>query len=516
MKDDDETVPLLGPGESRTGLRFPLQPPSIPDNIFPSGAPTIREEDDFFAVQRSDFAFVDCRVHDAMPTSAINDRQVTFNIRAFDGPQFLFLNEAVLVMDAKLVDKDGNVPANDASIAPIHMFPTTMFRDVRLYLNDTEVSNSEDGAYPMRAWIETTLNYSREQMTTNQERFAVPMPHYEYTYQHTKKSDTEKNTPKEVILSRSFFGSFFPHATEKDDDGKPKKIFKYYDVPMRYFGRVLTNFSNCQRPIIPGVGVRVEMSFARPEFYLITDSETNLTDKRYHIQVDSVVLAVPYRQMNMEMYYNLGVHLTKNPVLYPMKRMSMKKFTLTKGQQNFTFNDLATGAKKPDRILLAFTPEKWWENVGTHHPLQSTSVFQTDAEDEPDKTGATTASMTAARLTVNALRVDPINSKNWNQLVLGGYHQLIRNLGLETVYDRAIGFTYQQYARRNFYLLFDLTQSGRAFDSSVRYATREGQLRLEVDFDKALPTTVNMFALAEFNASVKIDKNRNITYNFVT
>ena len=105
---DDETTPLLGPGESRTGLRFPLQPPALPDNIFPSGAPTIREEDDFFAVQRSDFAFVDCRVYDAMPSGSINvDRQVTFNIRAFDGPQFLFLNEATLVMDVKLTDKDG-------------------------------------------------------------------------------------------------------------------------------------------------------------------------------------------------------------------------------------------------------------------------------------------------------------------------------------------------------------------------------------------------------------------------
>ena len=215
----------------------------------------------------------------------------------------------------------------------------------------------------------------------------------------------------------------------------------------------------------------------------------------------------------MELYYKLGTSLTKEPVLYPMKRMSMKKFTLSKGQQTFTFNDVAMSAKKPDRLLLAFTPESWWEGGLAKYPLQSTSLFSDDGGDEGDP--QTMCRMTSISLTINSLMIDPIKTKNHQQLVMSGYDHLIKNLGLESCYDRALSFNYMQYARQNFYILFDLTQPARAHDPSVRYATREGQLRLEMEFSRTLPVTVNAFVLAEYNASVQIDKNRNVVYNFL-
>ena len=75
----------------------------------------------------------------------------------------IFLNELVLAMKVSLVDSDGDPPPDGAVVAPINAFPMTMFRQVRMYLNDVEVSSGEHGVYPLRAYTNLALNYNLSQ-----------------------------------------------------------------------------------------------------------------------------------------------------------------------------------------------------------------------------------------------------------------------------------------------------------------------------------------------------------------
>ncbi len=65
----------------------------------------------------------------------------------------------MIALKVKLVDHEGKKPPDGALVAPINCFPMAMFRQVRLYLNDVEVSTSDHGAYPLRSYTNLSLNY---------------------------------------------------------------------------------------------------------------------------------------------------------------------------------------------------------------------------------------------------------------------------------------------------------------------------------------------------------------------
>ena len=487
--DDDE--------RTSTAAEPRVETPLPPTMAFPAGTPAMREEDDFFAFQRTEYTWTHCQVHTAMPTNAINDYSLTFFIPGFEGPQFLFLDEAVLRVDASIVDKDGKPPPEDAMVAPINAWPTTMFREARLFLNEVEVSNCEDGAYPLRNFIEMTLNSDTAQLQSTMKRFGYAWDQ-DNTYQGA--SGTLKR-------QRSQFGKYFD-AADPDNPEKTKKVFRFHNAPTTMYGRIGTNFNNCKRPILPGVQVKYDLILADPDFYMV-DASDEPKANHWRLKIHEIMLMVPWRQMNYELYNSLGPRLARQPALYPLKRLEMKKLSLTAGQQNFTFEHLTQSTKKPDRMLLAFVAEKWWEGGVEHYPLQSRSYF-----DDPDD-AASVSHLTRANLTVNSERVDPIISKNKNQMVIGAYHHLIKNVGTEQQFGRALPITLDQFEERQFYLMYDMTQPTRGFDPSVRYATKEGHARLELDFDRPLKRTVNLFVMSEYNALVTIDKNRLVLYNYL-
>ncbi len=59
---------------------------------------------------------------------------------------------------------------------------------------------------------------------------------------------------------------------------------------------------------------------------------------------------------------------------------------------------------------------------------------------------------------------------------------------------------------------FDLTPD--ACDGACFHLVQKGNLRIELHFHNALPTTVNVIAYAEFESMLETDKNRNIIYDY--
>ena len=66
----------------------------------------------------------------------------------------------------------------------------------------------------------------------------------------------------------------------------------------------------------------------------------------------------------------------------------------------------------------------------------------------------------------------------------------------------------KRYALYAFHLNPDLAEEGH-FNLS-----RQGTVRVELDFGAALPNTATVVAYAEFENAIEIDRNRNIIYNF--
>ena len=70
--------------------------------------------------------------------------------------------------------------------------------------------------------------------------------------------------------------------------------------------------------------------------------------------------------------------------------------------------------------------------------------------------------------------------------------------------DYAQGYTLFAY-----YLTLDL-------DSDDHFTpVRSGPLRLEIHFAKALPNTINVIILAEFENTIEVNKSRNILFDYI-
>ena len=78
--------------------------------------------------------------------------------------------------------------------------------------------------------------------------------------------------------------------------------------------------------------------------------------------------------------------------------------------------------------------------------------------------------------------------------------------------DEANGLSRDAFGQGYTFFGFDLTPDG--CDGGCFHLTRKGNLRIEMHFATALEHTVNVVVYCEFEAVLKIDKGRNIIYNY--
>ena len=67
--------------------------------------------------------------------------RLTYLVPKFSAGHCIFLNDLMLSMLVKLVDKNGDKAPDGALVAPINTFPTAMFRQLRVFLNEVEISS---------------------------------------------------------------------------------------------------------------------------------------------------------------------------------------------------------------------------------------------------------------------------------------------------------------------------------------------------------------------------------------
>ena len=102
-----------------------------------------------------------------------------------------------------------------------------------------------------------------------------------------------------------------------------------------------------------------------------------------------------------------------------------------------------------------------------------------------------------------------------DQFVLGAFNQRSRNLGYLVQGSGSNGVMLTDFKQGFMFNIFDVTQDVRGFDRNARHATKEGHLQLDIGFGKPLPGPLVMFVLNEYHSAMRIDKNRNVTYDFL-
>jgi len=458
-----------------------------------SATPAFNASDLFWQTKGSDYIWTNSYTLNYNPSSTINSHLLTFEMSKLSSPTCAFPGDAFILMELSIKDKDGKKPEDDALVAPINLFPSAMFRGVRMFFNEVEVSNSEMGTYPLKTYVNMLTNMDYDSKSGHTQAYGF-YPDLEGEYQTFDVSSSGFQSRREI------FGKLTAQKTTPVTEK-----FIYFDKPSPVYCRLWTDFSTCSLPLLPEVTVRIEMTLNDPAFYM-TCSPQELHNKKYSLHIESAVLAMPVKTMATGLALDLEKKLLQKPVAYPLRRVETKKITLPASIQTFTTDGLTQSSLNPDRIMLLFiTSENWEPNYGKN-PLELLPRIHQSSGD---------ADLTRCSLTVNGTPQEqgPVSSSD--QLVLSAFRMMYQNLGqLDKKTDCAISL--RDFTNGKFMILYDLTASGRAANSSsAKQPAKTGNLRLDLHWSKPLPKALNLFIFSEFSSSVTIDKNRSVSYQWL-
>ena len=92
------------------------------------------------------------------------------------------------------------------------------------------------------------------------------------------------------------------------------------------------------------------------------------------------------------------------------------------------------------------------------------------------------------------------------------YQTLFRGLGIHHA-NTGLQISHELYMKGYFMLLFDLTPDHSASEGHTSLADN-GNIRIELKFDDALSDALTVLLYLEYDASVQIDRLRNVTTDF--
>ena len=452
-----------------------------------TSAPAFNAGDLFWNTKGSDYSWTSSFNLNFNPASSINNHLLTFEVPRLASPNCAFLGDAVLQMQLILEDKDGLQPKPEIRIAPINLFTSGMFRSVRVFLNEVEVSSSEMGAYFLRCYMSELTGLDSSSKVGHAQ-----------TYGWYRDFGGEFQNPS--ATNPGFFSRMLLFGKQEAGGN-----ITYKKDPTTCYTRLWTDFSSCSLPIVPDVGIRLELVLQDPAFYLHT-SDKNAAKMGYRLKISAATLILPVKTLATGLALDLEKKLAEKPITYPLGRVESKMISIPASLQNFSTDKLTQSSLNPDRVAVILIAAQVWNPNYLTNPLEFSSRFRSP--------GMTQADLIRAALTVNGQPVDQEPCNGNEQLAACAFRMLYKNLGqIDRKGDCAISLN--EFNEGYFFLLYDLTASGRAANSGAKQPARVGNLRLDLHFSAPLPFSINCFITAEYGSSIMIDKNRSVKYNFI-
>eukprot|EP00057_Strongylocentrotus_purpuratus_P015148 XP_011669622.1 PREDICTED: uncharacterized protein F54H12.2-like [Strongylocentrotus purpuratus] len=383
--------------------------------------------------------------------------------------EYTDLSQSLIHVQAKVVNGDGTPLDQEAQVGPTNMFLHTLFSDVDLMLNDRLVTPSTN-TYAYRAALETLLTYGPE--------------------------------AKESQLTSALFYKDTPGHM---DDGNPLRAgdgnqglrerhrFIKESNTVDMVGLLHLDMVFQDRLLLGGVDIKLKLNRSKNSFSLMSSVE----NANYKVLITSASLHVRRVKLSPEAALLHAKTLETQTAKYPIRRSEVKTFSIPRGNLSFTRESLILG-QLPKRLVIgcvsntAFNGDFSKNPFNFHHYDLNFLALYADSEQIPWKP-----------IRPNFSGPDP-NFILAYQTLYSGINSMFHDKGNQitrTDYDKG----YTLYA-------FDMTpdlSTGDCFN-----LRKHGNVRLEMQFARALPETVNVMVYAEYESVIEIDRNRNVIVDF--
>ncbi len=398
------------------------------------------------------------------PLSSLENQSVIEFVCNGNSDTYIDLSSIHLRIKMQLLKGDGKPHVKEATGVTstqggvINNMLHSLFRNVSVSLNNKTI-NSNDGNYAYRAYVETLLNYGEDACKTHLELAGW--------YTDNKNLDT-------------FAGL--------DGFIKRKTLLVNSNV-VELYGKVHADMLNQPLLLLNNVDVRLTFTLNKPEFYILNDTATD--DSIFKI-IEATIF-VKHCTINPNVLIAHHKMLETTNAKYHYKRCEIKSFTVAAKGNTYNLDNIVLG-RLPTNLIFFMVDNSAYTGIRKKNPFN----FKHNK-------------ISFCELSVNGKAHPPtplIQGYSENTELSRAYASLFSTTGLlHSPHGNLI--TMDMFEQGYFMIAYDLTPDTSACGTCSSLED-QGNIRLDVRFETNLSSTITCLVYMEFDATLQIDKNRNI------
>lgn len=390
------------------------------------------------------------------PISSLADSAPIEFIVPAAGDEYLDLAHTTLHIVAEIKNKDNKDEATE--LGPINNWLHSIFSQVDVFLNQKCVTPPSNN-YNYRSYIENLLNYT-------------------------------ENAKNSHLTAGLWYKDQAGQMNSKTNKGyvERKKITKVGAIEL--YGHLHCDIFNTDKFMINGVEMCVKLIKAKNEFHLFGDASSG------HVEITDANLFVRKVKINPSILVAHARALSVSTAKYPITRVEVKTVTVGADIQSKSLDNLFLG-QLPKRCIIGMVESSAFNGSFTSNPYNFEHFnynylsLYLDSTQIPSK---------------------PLTPDFAKKRYTRSYYTLFEGTGIHFS-DTGNSISLDEYPDGYCLAAFDLTPD-LSCNASHWNIIRNGTLRAEIRFEKALEKTITLIIFAEFDNVIEVDKNRNIIIDY--
>lgn len=394
-------------------------------------------------------------------TSVSSNGPIEFQIPG-SSEEYIDVNDINIYILAKVTKAD-NSNIDAAEKVGLNNLPiATLFQDVSLTLGETQIEGGQM-CYPYLGYFNTVMQFTP----------AAQKSHMQSQGWFKDEAGKFEDDSNKGFLKR----------------GKLIENSKSFEL----MGPLFLNFFRQGQYLISQTGIRIKLTPSKPEFAL---NSFAAKPSNYKIQFQEVILYVPRYTLNPSVINGHATGLKRQNAIYPLLHTEVTTYTIPKGQLSYT-KDRLFPDQAPKLLMIAMV-----ENEAFNGSIKKNPFFFQHFN------------LTKLALYRDGVSVpgQPFTPDFDNGHVLRSYMQTMRAFNYCNT-DDTNGLTVHEFANGYTIYAFDLT-ADREINAGHRQAITTKNLRLELIFGKATPSTVNVLMCAYYDSSIEITQLRDVITHY--
>jgi len=401
------------------------------------------------------------------PIASVDQSDLEFLIPA-EHDTYIDLNIKLYVR-GKLTAADGKDLDSTDFTATANNLLHSLFTQCSITLNGTTITPTSD-LYQYRSYLETLLTYGRDASTS----------HLTNSFWYLDSGDLQACDPTESEPTNTGFVARWNRIKQSKE--------------VQLIGRLHSDICNVVPYLLPGVKLQIKLTKGKRAFYLMSTKADSTTKFQFH----EAYLIVNRIRPNPSYLIAHNTALAKGALArYNLTRVELKTFTFSPGPKSLSVDNAVLG-QLPKRLLFTMIKNKDFTGSLDSNPFYfnhfNLNHFTLYYNGKPIPSEGLPLDMSHEKTSVLA------------------YNTLFEGSGIRHS-NAGLQVTHRMFIAGYFMLLFDLTPDRAASEGHISLPD-QGNIRLELRFDKPLSEAITCLLYLEYDNCVRIDQLRTVSADF--